>query len=460
MDRLVLLERGARQVRDGDLASAEASYRAMLEPVPDDAEALSNLAVTLNLRECHDVAEAMARAALVARPGYWAALAALGVALHRQQRHDEAVQAYFDALRANPGDVNSCTNLGVALNEQWRMTEALAAHDAAVQEAPEDAVIRSNRAMARLIAGDLACGFAEFEWRWRVPGAQAHGVGGPRWCGEPLGGRTLLVHDEGGFGDTLQFVRYVPLLLERGARVVLQVQPPLLRLMSRSFPGADAILARGDVLPPYDLHCPMISLAQAFATTLETVPASSSYLVPDPTGVAAWQARLATSGHGLRVGLVWAGASRPGEAQVHTMDRRRSMPLSQLAPLADVKGVQFISLQLGAPAIPPPRLMLGDPMAEMRDFDDTASLVANLDLVIAVDTAVAHLAGALGRPVWVMSRFDACWRWLAHRSDSPWYPTLKLYRQQNPGDWGSVVAAVARDLEAAVRLSSAPSRAA
>jgi Flp pilus assembly protein TadD len=448
MDRLGLLDRGAQQVASGLLADAEATYRSILREVPNDAEALSNLGAVFNAAKHHAEAEAACRAALAARPGYWAALANLGAALHRQQRYEEAVAAYLDSLHANPGNTNACTNLGVALNEQWRMAESLRVHGAALRLAPDDVEVRNNRALALLIAGDFQQGFAELEWRWRSPSMRPHGIPGPQWRGEPPAGKTILVHDEGGFGDTLQFVRYAPMLSALGARVVLQVQAPLLRLIRRSMPDAE-VIARGEPLPAFDLHCPMLSMPYCFGTRLETVPAEVPYLRPDPAAADRWGDRLAeaTGGQDFCVGLVWAGASRPDMPDAFAMNQRRSLSLSRFAPLARMPRLRFVSLQLDAePVPPPPGMAILDPMTEMTDFDDTAALVANLDLVIAADTAVAHLAGGLGRPVWVLSRYDACWRWLAGRTDSPWYPGLRLYRQPKPGDWDSVMAAVRADL--------------
>ncbi len=415
----------------------------------DNPAALSNLAAKLNAAECHVEAEAACRMALQQQPGYWPALSNLGVALHRQQFHTEAIAAYMTALKTNNNDVSACSNLAVALNEQWRMTESLLVHDAAMGLAPENPIVRANRAMALLIAGELGTGFAEFEWRWRAPSIVPHGLTAPKWDGSDPSGQVILVHDEGGFGDTLQFVRYVPMLLTRGARVILQVQAPLLRLMRLTFPKiAQDIIARGDWPPPHDLHCPMISLASCFATTLDTVPAETPYLTPENAQTRQWAERLKReAGEGPRVGLVWAGSPRPGMTTVHAMDKRRSLRPEQLAPLVECAGASFISLQLGADcAALPEGLHLFDPMPEMADFADTAALVANLDLVISVDTAVAHLAGALGRPVWLLSRYDACWRWLAGRTDTPWYPNMRVLRQSTPGDWAKVMTQVARDL--------------
>jgi hypothetical protein len=458
MDRAALLARGADEVAGGKLPAAEATFRAILAVAPGDVDALSNLGAVLNIAQRHAAAEAACRAALAARPGFWAALGNLGTALHHQLRYDEAIAAYAAALRGNPGDANAWSNLGVALAAQGRLADSLLVHDAAVSLAPGNAAMHVQRALALLAAGQLEAGFAENEWRWRAPGMQSLVLAAPQWRGEPPEGRTILLHDEAGFGDTMQFVRYAPALAARGARVVVQVQPPLVRLVRRSMPAIAAVLARGEKLPPHDLHCPMMSLPHGFGTGLATVPADTPYLTPCPEATARWATRLAAAGgQSLRVGLVWAGAAwplwaaapPPDRPQAWAMNQRRSMTLAGLAPLAGVPGVRFVSLQYGASAEaaqPPPGMDLFDPMAEMTDFDDTAALVANLDLVIAVDTAVAHLAGALGRPVWLLSRHDACWRWLTGRRDSPWYPGMRIYRQPCPGDWDSVLAEVAGDL--------------
>jgi hypothetical protein len=246
-----------------------------------------------------------------------------------------------------------------------------------------------------------------------------HGMPAPQWRGEPLAGRTLLIHAEGGFGDTLQFIRYLPALTKAGATTIARVQAPLLRLLRRSFPGT-IFMAADEPLPQHDLH--------------------------DPAVAAAWGQRLAAAPPGLTVGLVWAGAPLLGQAEFRAMNTRRSLPASAFAPLAAVAGVRCVSLQVGGEPASAAGFALIDPMAEVTDFDDTAAIIAKLDLVISVDSAVAHLAGALGRPVWVLSRYDACWRWLAHRRDSPWYPSLRLYRQTAPGDWGAVMQEVTGDL--------------
>jgi Flp pilus assembly protein TadD len=448
-NRQALLRLGAGEVAAGRLTAAEATYRVLVAADSADAEAWSNLAAVLNMSLRHTEAEAASRRALTVAPGHGPAFANLGAALHRQQRHFEAISAYVAALGVNPGDSNTATNLGVALAEQWRMAESLQMHDLALALAPDDPEIRCNRAMALLAGGDLAAGFAEFEQRWHIRAMPSHGFQGPQWLGEPAADRTILLHDEGGFGDTLQFIRYAPLLASRGARVVARVPAPLLRLLQTSMPQIAELVPHGAALPHHDLHCPMLSLPHAFATRLDTVPGQTPYLAADPGETASWRQRLAACrpGCGPLVGLVWAGAPRLGTQDFAAMDRRRSLPPDLLSPLAAIKNLRLVSLQHGSAASsPPPELDLFDPMAAMQDFADTAAIVACLDLVITVDTAMAHLAGALGKPVWLMTRHDACWRWLAQRTDSPWYPGMRVYRQPTPGAWTDILIDIANDL--------------
>ena len=408
-----------------------------------EADFYADAAAALNEAEDYVRAEAACREALARVPGHYVALTNLGAALHRLGRHRDAIQTSVAAAQANPGCAEAFSNLGVVLNDMQAMALSLEAHDEAYRLAPTNPHIRANRAMALLMAGDLAQGFAEFESRWQLDPPP---ICGPRWQGEALAGRRLLVWDEGGYGDTLQFIRYVGQVLAAGARVVLRVQAPLVRLVRQSFPDAEAVVSSDDPVPDFDLHCPMISLAHVLGTDLATVPGVTPYLTPDPLQSAHWREALARLGPGRRVGLVWAGAPRAGMKRVHAMDQRRSMKLDLLAPLMAVPDVQWISLQIGGGAeIARTGFPLGNPMGRMQDFADTATLVAGLDLVISVDTAVVHLAGALGVPVWVMSRVDACWRWLAGREDTPWYPRMRVFRQTQPGEWGAVIERLRRE---------------
>ncbi len=416
--------------------------------MPDDAEMHSNLGAALNAAGRHKEAEQACRFALGLQPGYWAALANLALALHGQHRQREAAAVYVAALNANPGNAQAWTNAGVCWRELGDLQAALVAGRAALKLVPDDPELHFNLAVTLLIAGELREGFAAFEWRWRCGRMRPHGYLAPQWLGEDPRGRTILVHAEGGFGDTLQFVRYVRLLARDGARPVVLVQRPLHALLIRSLGEAARVIAEGDAVASHDLQCPMLSLPRAYGTTLESVPAEIPYLTADPERVALAARQLGELA-GLKVGLVWSGSALLGQAEFRAMNERRSMHLSDFAALFEIEGVSLVSLQYQrdpARETAPLSGRLFDPMGGVADFDDTAALVAGLDLVICVDTAVAHLAGALGRPVWVLSRHDSCWRWLGGRSDSPWYPTLRHYRQAAPGDWAGVVARVAQDL--------------
>jgi len=266
-------------------------------------------------------------------------------------------------------------------------------------------------------------------------------------------GRRVLLFAEQGLGDSLQFLRYVPMAAAVGAEVFVEV-PASLRRLAATLPGGARVVAEGEAVPPHDLAVPLLHLPWAFGTTLDTIPAAIPYFTADPAQVGAWQTRLAGL-PGRKVGLVWAGDPRPDDVVSHRTDRRRSFRLAQLAALAQVPGVSFVSLQKGhgaaQTAAPPPGMVLHDWTGELGDFADTAALMQALDLVISADTSPLHLAGALGRPVWLMDRYDSCWRWLRGRNDSPWYPTLRRFRQNSPGDWGEVAGRVAQALADWVR---------
>ncbi|MDR3511696.1 MAG: tetratricopeptide repeat-containing glycosyltransferase family protein [Caulobacteraceae bacterium] len=442
-------------LRAGRFVEAEAVCRRILAGRPGHAETLNNLANILEELDRKAEAEVAYRQAIEARPDFAAAHYNLGLLLQAERRLEAAEAAYRDALAVRPDLVQAHNNRGAALRDLRRLDEALAAFEAAVRLRPDYADAQFNLAMCRLAMGDYARGWAQYEWRWRIRQAWAARPAPPQlpWLGrEPVAGQTILLRAEQGLGDTLQFCRYAPLVADLGARVVLEVQPGLERLLAR-LAGVGQVVTQGGRWPAFDRHAPLMSLPLALGTELESVPAATPYLSADPEAAAQWGRRLAGP-PGLRVGLVWAGASRPDQPIAAGVDRRRSLSLDALAPLAAVRGARFFSLQKGVaagqladaarrgwdgPAI-------ADHTAALNDFADTAALVANLDLVISCDTSVAHLAGAMGKPVWILSRFDGCWRWLSGRDDSPWYPTARLFRQAAPGDWPEVVARVAAAL--------------
>jgi glycosyltransferase involved in cell wall biosynthesis len=308
------------------------------------------------------------------------------------------------------------------------------------------------------VRGDLAKGFEEYEWRWRTSDMAKSklDVPQPEWDGSPLDGRIIFLYAEQGLGDTLQFARYAPMVAERGGRVILECQSEIASLL-RGLAGVEQVVVRGEQRPPFDVHASLLSLPHLLGTTLETVPAEIPYLTVDPARVAAWGEYLdAEAEAGLRVGLVWGG--NPD----HKADRRRSISLDALAPLAQVPGVHFFALQKGPAAVqadtPPEGLKLTNLGPLLGDFVDTAAVLEHLDLVITVDTSVAHLAGALGRPFWGLLAVAPDWRWLLEREDSPWYPTARLFRQESFGDWSAVVERVAKSLAELAPAKSAPAR--
>ncbi|HVN00690.1 MAG TPA: tetratricopeptide repeat protein [Caulobacteraceae bacterium] len=441
--------KGAVLARLGRLDQALGACEAAVRADPGSVDAQRNRAAVL--ARLHRLEEAVAGydAALALRPDDVEALNGKAGALNLLHRPPAALAAADRALALAPAHAEALNNRGIALYDLRRHREALAAYDQALTARPEFAEAHLNRSLARLMTGDLLGGFEEYSWRWAIPNgwAERPAFACPAWAGESLAGKRVLVFSEQGFGDTLQFVRFVPRLAALAEHVTLLAEPALAALLRPAFAGVE-VTGRLTDTAGFDANIAMMCLPRLFATTLETIPRQVPYLAADPAKVAVWAERLAPF-DGRRVGLVWAGASRKHDPAAAAIDRRRSMRLSQLAPLARFPGATFFSLQLGEPAAetPPEGLRMVDFTAHLHDFAETAALVANLDLVITVDTALAHLAGALGRPVWILSRFDGCWRWLEGRDDSPWYPTARLFHQRTPGDWAEVVARVAAALK-------------
>ena len=433
--------------KQGRLEEAATCYRKVIDLQPDVPEAHNNLGFALGGQDQLDEAIACLRRAIAIRSNYSQAYSNLGFMLGKQQRLHEAVGCYRSAIALDPDVPEPYNNLGVVLDQQGLLDEAVACYRRAIALKPDFSEAHNNLAMALLARGDMAEGWQEYEWRWKTPeGIKCRrNFMQPQWQGEPAPGQTLLIHAEQGYGDTLQFCRYGSWAAAQGLRVIMEVPARLVRLL-RGLPGVAEVIRAGDALPNFDFHSPLLSLPLALSAITTAIPSAPAYLHADTAQVALWRTRLAAMANkGPRIGLVWAGNPRPHSSAWAAVDRRRSLTPEHLAPLFDIQGLHFLSLQKDGPPAPE-HFPLTDFMHEMADFADTAALIANLDLVISVDTAVAHLAAALGKPVWVLSRFDACWRWLVGRRDSPWYPTLRLYRQPCPGDWDSVLAEVVRDL--------------
>jgi len=426
--------------------AAAASFRAAIALAPAIPEAQFGLGRALHLAGQAEAAIVPLRQAITLRPDYAAAYDALGEVACDLGRWDEAIAFYAEALHHAPQGPGIHTHFGIALYNAGELQAAEGSFRVAITLNPDDVLAHFNLAAVLLRTGRLAEGWIEYEWRRKLFGFPTLGTNRPEWLGEPLEGKTLLLYGEQGLGDTLHFARYARLAADRGARVVLAVQAPLLRLM-RSVPGVAEWVPMGGAVSA-DYHLPLMSAPLRFGTTLDSIPAPIPYVTAEPEAAAKWGERLAGI-TGLKVGLVWAGDPRPDDRAANRVDRRRSLALAQFGPLADIPGVTFVSLQKGAPAVQakaaPAGLRLLDWMDEIDDFAETAALVSQLDLVISVDTSVVHLVGAMGKPVWILSRFDGCWRWL-DRDDSPWYPTARLFRQTAPGDWNGPLAALAAAL--------------
>jgi tetratricopeptide (TPR) repeat protein len=503
------LSRLARRARhahgSGDFAKAERLYNALLQQQPGNFDALHGLGQIHHQRARLDTALVLLQTALRNDRSHAEGFASLGLVFHCLGRFEKALVSYDEGLALDPGNtvllelrrplealedflrvlagdadhLDALGNYGNALIKLNRPEDALAAYDRALVLAPENAQLLTNRAVAlrrldrprealmsasralvtkpgfaqarfvdavaRLTLGEFAAGWRGYEARWEVGllASQRRNFTAPLWLGQgSLAGKTILLHAEQGSGDTIQFVRYAPLLAARGANeVIVEVQRELASLVS-GIEGISAVIGRGEALPPFDLHCPLLSLPLAFATELATVPADVPYIMPPGAEVRRWRERLPRR-HPL-IGLVWSGD------RFHDNDLNRSLHIEMLLPLLDLRGVTFISLQHlvreeDAPVLKsrPDVVAIGQ---EFRDFADTAAAIGALDAVISVDTAVAHLAGAMGKPLLLLLPFAADFRWLRERQDSPWYPTARLYRQPRFGDWRSVISTLAQDL--------------
>jgi tetratricopeptide (TPR) repeat protein len=436
--------------------AALASIDRAIELLPREADALITRANALLQLKRTDDALADLDQAITIHPDHAGAWYNRANLLKEIGQSVDALDSYERALTIEPTFVSALVNRGVLLREQGHVDEAIASFESAIGLQPEHARARFNRASLLLLRGEYDSGWDEFEWRLRCFGTgvlQVRGHRPIRWTGrEALAGKSILVHCEQGLGDTLQFCRYIRPLADLGARVIFQVQEPLIGLMQR-LEGVFEIIRADAPAPACDYHCPLMSLPLALRTTLDTIPATFPYLKADPVRTASWQRQLGERRR-PRVGLVWSGGFRKDQPELWAVNARRNIPLAKLLEIFR-PDVQFYSLQKGEPAqselrqlreAGDPATAIADHTALLNDFEDTAALVEQLDLVICVDTSTAHLAGALGKPVWILHRFDGCWRWLLDRSDSPWYPSARLYRQRSPGGWDQVLERVKADL--------------
>ena len=452
---------GLAQLQQGKFAAATQSLRQALARDPELNQARHNLGLALHYQGYLAEATHTFDQALARDPGYTSARINLANTLRLLGRHDEARQHLNRVLEQQPDSIEALNNLGTVLQDQGSAKEALACLGRAVELAPNQAEIRWNLALTQLLLGDYQQGWANFESRWEGC-ASLRGAHRPpqaaAWRGEILQGKRLLLWAEQGFGDNLQFVRFAQQAAGLGAEIIVEAQPELAELL-RSAPGVSQVVARGEELPPYDLHCPLMSLPHRLGIEIKDLPGEIPYLSADPIRIERWAERLANFS-GQRIGLAWAGSSRRQNPELAVIDARRSIPLQLFGPMLAIEDIAFFSLQKGEAAAEIETAELTDTLhdfsAEWQDFSDTAAFIMNLDLVISVDTAVAHLAGALGKPVWLLNRHDSCWRWLRERPDSPFYPTLRQFRQAQAGEWDSVIAAVRDELARKTGKGEAP----
>jgi tetratricopeptide (TPR) repeat protein len=434
--------------------AATASFRTATELKPDWPEAWSHLGHALGAARRFDEAEAALRHALTFKAYRAETFNHLGVIANARGEPAAAVECYLQAIGVNPKLFQAWTNLGNSLRALNQLNEALVAYRQSHALNPKNAFVKFNLALVLLLQGELTKeAWLKYEYRWVTLNCNPHrGFTQPLWRGaESLAGRSILLYAEQGLGDTIHFVRYAATLAALGATVHLEVQAALKGVLQGT-PGAASIFAAGEPLPPFDFHCPLLSVPFALDTTLATIPAPPGYVTAPSARVAMWRERLVPTPK-KRVGVVWRGNPK------HANDANRSIAFERFQRVFDTAGCEFVSLQVGPNSTEAAALAAHpqciDLTAAITDFSDTAALIAQLDLVLAVDTSVAHLAAALGKPVWILLPFSPDWRWLLHRDDSPWYPSVRLFRQPAIGDWDSVVEAVVRELTAGATVHAA-----
>jgi len=422
---------------------------------PDFADAYNNRGIALrDLRRPEDALASYDKV-IALKPDYAEAHNNRGVALRNLKRPEDALASHDRAIALKPDYAEAYYNRGLALQDLKRPEDALASYDKAIALQPDYADAYVSQSFCFLLMGRFEQGWRQYEWRKKQnKPIAARSYLQPLWLGEQnIEGKTLFIYWEQGLGDLIQFCRYAKLAADLGARVILEAPKPLMSLFA-TLSGVAQLIEAGSPLPPFDYQCPLLSLPLAFKTTLSSIPATIPYLKSNLEKTRLWRERFGER-HKRKVGLVWSGGFRPNQPEFWFIDSRRNIPLAKLAVLKH-PNIDFYSLQKGEPAESElaelirynwegPHIV--DFTSQLNDFSDTAALVENLDLVITVDTSIAHLAGALGKPVWILNRFDTCWRWLLNRTDSPWYPTVKLYRQEKTGHWDDVMQRIKIDLD-------------
>jgi FKBP-type peptidyl-prolyl cis-trans isomerase 2 len=433
-------KKGIELQNNGEIDEAIAYYRKAIGQNPKHAGAFYNMGVAFHGKGLIDQAILCYEIAIGFNQEFTEAHHNLGVAYNEKGKFDEALVCFQRVLQLKPDHAGAFYNLGNTLTAQGHYNEAKQCYKKAIEIKPDHADAQWSLGLINLRLGNFEEGWKGYEWRWELKDIiRKRDFSQPLWDGHDVDGHTILLHAEQGFGDTLHFIRYAPLVAERGAKVVVECQKELVSLL-RNIEGVSQVIAHGEQLPDFDFHCPLLSLPFVFSTGLDTIPAQIPYVSAEPDLVQKWRNRIKADKSAIKIGLVWAGSPKL------KFGHSRSCPIETFSALAQRNDITFYSLQKGEAEEqaknPPEGIKLIDTSDEIHDFSDTAAIIANLDLVISVDTASAHLAGALGKPVWVLLPFVPDWRWMKDREDSPWYPTMRLFRQPSAGDWESVIGLV------------------
>jgi tetratricopeptide (TPR) repeat protein len=414
------------------------NYKVAIQLDPYLADAYNNLGNSLKEKGLLDEAATCYKKTLQTNPDRADAYYNLGIVLNEKGSVDEAIENYRKAIQLNPDYIDAYINLGIAFKENGQLDNAINCFKEALRANPNDAVTHWNFSLVLLLSGNFEEGWKEYEWRLKVNDFHHPDLHRPLWSGSDIAGRTILLHAEQGFGDTIQFIRYAHLVAQRGAKIVIRCQKELLALL-KNIESADKFIDYDQQPPDFDLYCHLLSLPLIFGTTPESIPVKIPYVKVDRILIRKWKNKIQDDNSDLKVGLVWAGREQ------------RYFKLELFLPLFQIKDISFYSLQKGEASIQVKNhlnnLKIKDFTGDIYDFADTAAIIQNIDLVISVDTAVAHLAGALGKSVWVLIPFAPDWRWMLNREDSPWYPTMRLFRQSSSGDWESVIAKVKDELQ-------------
>jgi Tfp pilus assembly protein PilF len=445
-----LLQAAFEYYQAGNLHQAEHVCREILRMQPDNAEIYNNLGLILIEKGQPDEAIPCFHKAIQLNPNCVDAYYTLGVIFQDKMLFDDAIAWYTQALSFDPNRTDAYYNLGIAFRDTLNINEAIACYQNALRLNPELAAVHFNLSLALLLSGNYAKGWEEFEWRWKIDSLSPQRTFlRPQWNGSDIHGQTILLYAEDGFGDTIQFSRYIPLVARCAAKVIVECQKELVSLMV-SVEGIYNVVSRGDILPDFDIQCSLLRLPYLFKTTMNSIPAEIPYIKPQSSLIEKWRNRIARDNAKVKIGLVWSGSHREGKL------RSRSCPLELFSVLSELDDIVFYSLQKDISDSDTRYLRdafsFVDYMEEVVDFADTAALIENLDLVISVDTSVAHLAGALGKQVWTLVSFPPDWRWMLHRKDSPWYPTMQIFRQPSYGEWNAVIDSIIHKVRGLVEV--------